>query len=337
MAQVLFDKDKTKIVKGFAILFMILLHCLASPEWYTVRFGEFDNPLFARVFSTFKICVGMFTFMVGYGYAFSRTKDLRYSWEHVIKLLIPFWIVLFGFTLPLCDNIEGGNLLKNMFGINSLLNYFSWFVYFFIYAMIVMPVFSRIIDKRLWMAVVLMLGCYACQVAVHTFTDWNHNDFLTALFNSMMQSPCMILGYLFAKHKVFERVPLPNSKVVVFVFSILCMGLALWLRFVKSAVLGFSLSVFYAPMMIFGIVALFSCCKLKLLSSLFMKLGELSVYMWFLHALFFTKPIRAFYQPLILVSDNIFVVTLCTIVLTTIMALVVKSVVDGVTRLIYNR
>jgi surface polysaccharide O-acyltransferase-like enzyme len=337
MLPITFDKDKTLIVKGFAILFMMILHCLANSEWYDVRFAMFDIPNFERIFSTFKICVGMFTFMVGYGYAFSKSKNLQYSWDHTTKLLTPFWIVLFVFTIPLCDNIDGENLLKNMFGVNSTLNYFSWFVYFYVYAMIVMPLLSRMIDRKWWLAIIVIGISFACEVAIHIFTDWENSDYLSALFNCFMQTPCMIFGYLFAKHRLFERVPLPDNKFLICAMSLLCAVMALVLRYAKSAVLGFSLSVVYAPMMIFAIVALFSCCKMRYTSIALKKLGELSVYMWFLHALFFTEVVRAFYQPLILISDNLFVVTLWTILLTTIMAFVLKSAVDGLQRLIYKR
>ena len=43
---------------------------------------------------------------------------------------------------------------------------------------------------------------------------------------------------------------------------------------------------------IFSIVVLFNEFRLKYLSTILMKLGELSVYMWFVHALFFTQCVR---------------------------------------------
>lgn len=332
--RVVFDKDKTKIIKGVAILFMIILHCLGSPEWYDVQFDEFRNPQFQQIFSSFKICVAIFTFMVGYGYAFSATKDVKYSWNHICRLLLPLWVVLFVFTIPFCKDIDGGVLLKNLFGINSELNYFSWFVYFFIYAMAVMPFVSRLIDKRWWMAIVVVGVAYLCQVAIHSLPNWSDNDFISAGFNCMMQTPCMILGYLFAKYHIFERARLPKSKIAIFVISLLILVGAFVLRYYKSAVLGFGLGVIYAPMAIFSIVVLFNGFRLKYLSTILMKLGELSVYMWFVHALFFTQCVRHIYQPLILVSNNVYVVTLWTMFLTTIIAWVLHSAVSRFQRLV---
>lgn len=102
---VTFGKDKTLIIKGIAIIFMMLLHCYGN-EAYDVEL-DFSHAPLARIHGVFKICVGIFTFMVGYGYAFSKNKDLKYSLQHIKKLLIPFWTILFGFTfLPLL--IQGG-------------------------------------------------------------------------------------------------------------------------------------------------------------------------------------------------------------------------------------
>lgn len=334
MSTIRFDRDKTKIVKGFAILFMIILHTLASPDCYDVAFSTFDNPLVSRIFSTFKICVGIFTFMVGYGYSFSKSKDIKYSWEHIRRLLLPFWIILFIFTIPLCKNIDGGVLLQNMFGINSSLNYFSWFVYFFIYAMVVMPFIARVINKKTWMVVLVIGFSFLCEVAVHSIPNWSDNDFIKMAFNCMLQTPCMVVGYLFAKYRLFEKIKLPTNRYVVLLIIATCAICAFIIRYYKSAVLGFSLSVVYVPMLIFSIVALFSHFKLKYTSVALQKLGELSVYMWFFHALFFTKSVRSVYQPLILVSDNVFVVAIWTILLTVVASFVLKSVVDKIGKVV---
>ena len=90
---VVFDKGMTSIVKGFAIIFMMLLHCYGH-ENYDVSLN-YDHALVDTFRSSFKVCVGMFVFLVGYGYAFSKTKDLNYSLQHIKKLLIPFWTILF--------------------------------------------------------------------------------------------------------------------------------------------------------------------------------------------------------------------------------------------------
>ena len=87
-------------------------------------------------------------------------------------------------------------------------------------------------------------------------------------------------------------------------------------------------------MAILGILVIFNICKLPIISKLLTNLGNLSVYMWFFHALFFTDVVRTIYQPLILVNDNIFIITLWTILLTYVCSWVLKKVVDGVENLL---
>lgn len=96
---IIFDKSKTAIIKGFAIVFMIILHMFGSNS-YDVDLPMNHNESLISFMGVFKICVGIFVFMVGYGYAFSKDKDLKYSVRHVKKLLTTFWVILFCFVFP---------------------------------------------------------------------------------------------------------------------------------------------------------------------------------------------------------------------------------------------
>ena len=60
------------------------------------------------------------------------------------------------------------------------------------------------------------------------------------------------------------------------------------------------------------------------------KIGELSVYMWFFHALFYTKAVRWFYQPVITIFNDINLVVLWTIILTFFASWLIKSIVDAI-------
>lgn len=105
-----FDKRKTAIIKGFAIVFMILLHVFGGPGWYEEDLPMNHNEALIHFMGAFKICVGMFVFMVGYGYAFARSKNVGYSVHHIKRLLTCFWVVLFCFAFPAGYNSIGGVL-----------------------------------------------------------------------------------------------------------------------------------------------------------------------------------------------------------------------------------
>lgn len=315
-----FGKDKTAIIKGIAIIFMIIHHC-GIPGYYDNSLPFFNDEFTIRCFKTFKLCVGIFTFMVGYGYAFSKTKDLYYSWTHIKKLLIPFWTILIVFTFPVAFYFnEIGDpffVLLNLFGINSRLNWFSWFVSFFLYAMLVMPFLSKFINlKPIVGSLTFILLSYFAEASLHQlYPKYTENDFTQRLFDCLLCTPNMLLGYLFAQKKWFCKVIISN-KSIGFCISIFLVSTVALLRFHFGAIMGFNLDFFYAPMFILAVLIIFNIFELSFFSRLFTLLGNTSVYMWFFHALFFTKAVRCFYQPFILISNNIWLIIPWTIILT---------------------
>lgn len=52
-----FTRDKTKLLKGIAIIFMVIHH--TAPADFA---------------SSFKLCVGLFTFLAGFGFFFAKDK-----------------------------------------------------------------------------------------------------------------------------------------------------------------------------------------------------------------------------------------------------------------------
>ncbi len=98
--QITFGKDKTAIIKGIAIVFMILLHVFGGAGWYENDLPMNHNEGLIRFMGSFQICVGIFVFMICYGYAFSKDKNWKYSFRHIKQLLIAFWTVLFLLALP---------------------------------------------------------------------------------------------------------------------------------------------------------------------------------------------------------------------------------------------
>jgi len=330
-----FDKQMSSIVKGCAILFMMMLHCYGKE--YAVSLN-YDFAVFSHFNGVFKICIGIYSFMVGFGYAFSKNKDWHYSIQHIKKLLVPFWVILFVFTLPLCyqEVIDRGivSFIYELFGISSHFNWYSWFVYFFIFAMIVMPLVSRFIDhKPLINTLFSVAGSYLICVAVHSIPGSMENKPLLALFNSLMMTPIMLLGYLFAHEHYYEKINIGRyPRYITIVMSLILIVLVFVVRRRRWAILAFQLDFFYAPLVIFGIVVIFSLIRWQPVKILFSKLGEVSVYMWFLHALFFTEAVAWFYQPMITIFDNVNLVVIWAITLTFFVSWLLKSIVDQITK-----
>ena len=341
-----FDKSITQIVKGFALIFMMLLHCYGRENYDAII--DFSQSLVVPFFHPeFKICVGMFVFMVGYGYSFSIKKDWKYSLQHIKKLLNPFWTILFVFTFPFCfDSVVHDFKISiyNLFGIDSSFNYYSWFVYFFIFAMVVMPFISRFIDKkpiRNTIIVIVVASLFAVIVhevhrlfAVFDIMIPNvvDNKPHLAFFNCCMMTPIMSLGYLFAHEGYYERIKVSDKpRLYTFIICLVIILLSFILRHLTSNIHNpFQLDIFYAPLVIGSIVVLFNRFRWTYFRRLMIKIGELSVYMWFFHALFYTKAVRWFYQPVITIFNDINLVVLWTIILTFFASWLIKSIVDAI-------
>ena len=141
--------------------------------------------------------------------------------------------------------------------------------------------------------------------------------------------PTVLLGYYFAKQQVFQKMRIPQHWSMALV-GVLLIVLALVGYALCGAIAGFSLFIIYAPMAILGILVIFNSCTMPIISKVLTSLGNLSVYMWFFHALFFTDIVRTIYQPCILVSDNIFIITIWTILLTYVCSLILKIIEEKI-------
>ena len=141
--------------------------------------------------------------------------------------------------------------------------------------------------------------------------------------------PTVLLGYYFAKQQVFHKMRIPQHWSMALV-GVLLIVLALVGYALCGAIAGFSLFIIYAPIAILGILFISHSCRATVIKKALTSLGNLSVYMWFFHALFFTDIVRSIYQPFILVSDDIFIVTIWTILLTYLCSWILKTFVERI-------
>jgi len=332
-----FDKNMTAIIKGIAIIMMICLHCYSfGQDAYDVPLN-FDYSL-DKLGLGFNLCIGIYAFMVGYGYAFSKTKDMKYGLQHIKKLLISYWVILFVFSLPVSfaevKNQGVGVFVLTLFGIDPQFIHFNWFVFFYIILMALFPLIARLIDRKpVLFTAVIVISIYVLEVLYHTFIfDSIPENRALLIYTCFRYLPIAVLGYLFAHERYYERIRIDRlSPLVALVMSVLVFLVVLK---ISSFALfkGFQLDFFYAPLFIGAIVTFFNKFKLNPLRRLLGKFGDLSVYMWFFHAIFFTETIKWLYQPAITIFKDINLVVLWTIVLTFFASWLIKTVVDACQR-----
>lgn len=144
------SKDDSMQIKGIAILLMIIHH----------SFGFSDRLICGSVYSDYlvwaalncKICVYCFAFLTGYAYHYTRRKTYSESLRRILVLLFAYWVTLLPcllFAVTYCNYIPTPiNISKEFFftGPPAIMIH-NWYVVFFIYAMLTLPLL-RILDSR---------------------------------------------------------------------------------------------------------------------------------------------------------------------------------------------
>lgn len=293
------DKKTTQMIKGIAILIMIMHHFCTTTLFPDLSAG------FVKFGAACKICVAIYAVLSGYGYFFAREKTVKYGLKKIWGLLQIYWISLFTLFIPAA--IMGGwkmtpwQLIVQLFGLLPNLNWFAWYVFFYIFCMLVMPLLCkyRVFRFRPMVNLGLMLVVpYVFEVVLRFMPNYKTSTIVHDLFSCFLYFPCFLVGYWMAENKVVERA----KQMKWFRNPIICvvgMLLIFPVRQAISSVAGFLLDVFYAPLLI--------CLAANLLESVYWKpaslilgiLGKYSTGMWFFHAVFFSTYVCDWFQPIL--------------------------------------
>lgn len=246
----------------------------------------------------FKICVPLFTFLVGYGYNFAKQKNLKHGFKRIWHLLSYFWLILFGIFLPIaivCGHYHPTfpSLLAEMFGLESQLNWFSWYVYFYIFAMILMPIFGRVVDRfSIFGGASLILLSYAACFFIKLIPNWNSNIWTQAAYDCFLCTPVMISGYWMARYKIYSKFKVPKSPAWLLLYALIAIALFSIRHFPYVTFLDFiNIPIFIGVIALSFELTSKSQVYIKskeYFSFIFQHLGKESMNMWFLHALFFS-------------------------------------------------
>lgn len=345
MAQISFSREKTQILKGIALLLMLVHHTTLPNHW-----AEEGTSLFTYLehqVSATKMCVYIFAFLVGYGFFCSKNKTIHYSFKRILLLVVPFWAMMLCMFLPAAylsgglseiivsqNSTWGGylDLFYNLFGISESLNWYSWFVCFYILVILSMPYLHKLYDrfpKYGWIASIF--AYYVAECAIHMIPGWSSNPILQNLFTYTMDIPLVIVGYQCAKWNSQGKIPSwfeGRNRIVLAIVTIVAV---LLFNSLHLPLAGFCLKAFYTPFLIFAVVGIFNSFELKWLSKGLTKVGDHSMYMWFFHAIFFTETVNLYTKNLVFEPiHNYFYTFFMTFVLTYCGSWVIKKLLTPI-------
>lgn len=113
--------------------------------------------------------------------------------------------------------------------------------------------------------------------------------------------------------------------------ALLTIAIVVALQTLQIPTAGFCVQAFYIPFLVFALVGIFNSFELKWLKKGLTKVGDLSMYMWFFHAIFFTATVNLYTQWLVFTPfHNYFYTLFMTFALTYIASWGIKKIISPV-------
>lgn len=306
MAEIAFSKQHTAFIKGIAILLMIWHHALI-PGLYICPDSILHNWWVIHLSIGGKFCVGIFTFIIGYGYACSHDRTISYLVQHIRRLLTRFWCLSLLVFIPVGVVFGEGNIADiqtitdNLLGLQFQYNCASWFVFFYVYAMLAILPISYFADRKPYLT--LLLTTIVFGIAASSFMPGRINMWLNAVHRCCFYTPVLVVGYVAAKKQWVKYIPQLSADAYLLVAI-----LALAARCMLSAVKGFTTDTIFAPIFILAAVAYLNRAQIsECIKKCLERLGSVSMYMWFIHAVFYSDRTKSVFQNSPLWINNPFV------------------------------
>lgn len=323
MAKNYLDKKMALAIKGIALILMFVHHFFTWPSWYVEGISYPQLRDFALYMEKpTRICVSVFAFLTGYVYFFAKEKNYRYSIRKITDLLLSYWSVyipLLLFAVFAGDyQLNGKGFARELFALSVPVMMFCWYVTFYCLVMLLLPLITRLSRNHpvadtlvlvLILPLALLFGSFFVRLGVI------HDAFAECC----RWLPCVMMGFVFAKYELFERildrmVYWFSSKVIrIFIWiCLLCIAMAgrnvfpqkelikRWM-FDRQIYMNLNMDIVYAPLFVYSAAKLLGLLKNGLLLRIFVSIGKMSLYMWFVHCIFFNvsaeKTQRLLYMP----------------------------------------
>lgn len=303
------DKFSVKmsiILKGVAILLMVIHHCFGFPEWYINGISYSSYELFRMPMSELvrvptKICVAIFAFLSGWGYYYSKTKTLKYSLSKIFNLLKHYWTILFIIFIPIIIYFNGNvissrELILNALTLKSGVIVFSWYVSFYIITMLSIPfIIKGIKGKWLLDLLYVPLICVLLYHILEKIIAINPNVLiLPNLRDYLYFFPSVYIGYYMAYYKIFDKfdknLKPSNSQAMVIIVLIL------YYRLKMNSFFEINLDIIYSPILIYMAVNILYSATF--LHKILLILGNNSLNIWLLHSIFFNEYTNQVFQKI---------------------------------------
>lgn len=226
-------------------------------------------------------------------------------------------------------------MIIQLFGLLPNLNWFAWYVFFYIFCMLVMPLLCKyqvFRFKPLENLGMMLFIPYIFEVVLHMIPNYEVNTILHDLYSCFLYFPCFLIGYWMAENHIVEKSKQMKwmHKSGICLIGIMAIFL---MRITVNAIAGFLLDVIYVPIMICCIVNLFEKKNYKKISMGLNILGKYSTEIWFFHAVFFSTYVCDWFQPILKIVSWPPLLFVWLVLLSLIGAVVYQKILKGLQKL----
>lgn len=311
-----FSREDTKIIKGIAIILMLMHHLWSFPD--RISGGEFRYfiSIFGQSSISYlgafgKICVPIFFFLGGYGIykacekkpfdLISKIKGLYISYWKVFLIFVPIGFIMFSNQPIYCkseyictrySNFSTKEFINNFLCLNNSYNGEWWFLRSYIYAIITYPVIEKIINKfskttnicLIIIGSILITNFFPALGEIETLGYLN-NNYLYRIFLGQ-SSPfiaCFWIGCLMAKENSLLKLKilLKNNNLLSPILDFIFIAIIIFMR---NSGIGDTLDIIYVPFLIIFCIDLLQ--YFKKIKTFLLYIGKESTNMWLIHSFY---------------------------------------------------
>ena len=211
-----FSKDSADIIKGLAIVLMVIHHTFAFPNRIqNVEYVLLFNNLELYIAEFGRICVFIYLFLSGYGLCYYTSKNNGISYKNIFKrilnLLKIYWIVMFIFVpLGFILNIYKFNIkefIMNFTTLSSSYNLEWWFINTYIILILIFPILYKLIRNRSIMKIIgISLVIHLTSIAIYIVMPSIDSILITRILRLVLiYQLYFIIGYICCEHKLLDK------------------------------------------------------------------------------------------------------------------------------------
>lgn len=326
-----FTKKDTNIIKGCAIIFLMIHHCFrtsARYAGYDINFAPLNQQMVTYLAAFLKICVPMFVFLTAYGMTISlknrnhtldingrqmvdyikhRLFHLYTGWLFVFILCEIFCMAYSGLPLEVYGKSAKGVIyflieglgMSNLFGTPSIVGTW-WYMSLAISLVIVIPILVKVYSKIGFVYLLLIFSILSRQLGLtdSSLVHW---------------TPVVLLGILCADKNILEKMKnaqlikkgyVGNKILKFFLGIVVIFALMVFRQSGVSSVL-FEIKDGFIPFFIIYFLYEF-ICSVKYLNHLLGFIGKYAMNIFLIHTFIRATYFRAFiygfqYAPLIVI------------------------------------